>query len=446
MLRAYMAAGDGGCIGMCRWWVMQMQLFRTGAEARHAHDDAARRSGRARRCAQALIALGWAAFGAGAAHATCPANNRYAFEFGTATAGTLSYASSYTYSATSTSLGSQNFTVSWPVVNGTSSTIVAGLQMPRIDAIVNDGAPTTANNLIVGMVLSGRTPDITGGTRVVVTRFTFPTPIRTFSVQLNDVDFNSNQFRDWIHISGSNGASVFTPSITTPVGNNNGSTGPRTATGSTIALGPATTPFVQTDREAIGTANAPNQDDTGTLTATFAQPVTQVDIRYGNNPTATGGASTTQQAYGIQRVSWCPMPVISIAKSSVPATTVLTDPNRFNIPGADVDYTLTVTNSGGSPIDLNSTLLTDILPAQMTFFNGDIDPATPGTQNFIFNAGTSGLTMAPANLAYSNNGGLSYGYAPAAGYDPAVTALRINPQGTMAANSSFTISFRTAVK
>ncbi|MCU0728571.1 MAG: hypothetical protein MUF41_00465 [Sphingopyxis sp.] len=391
----------------------------------------------------ACIAI--AASVSGAAHATCPAANRYAYEFGTATAGTLNYASSYTYTGTSTALGNQNFTVSWPVVNGTSSTVVAGLQMPRIDPIINDGLPTTANNLIVGMILGGRTADITSGTRVIVTRFTFATPIRTFSVQLNDIDFASNAFRDWLHISGSNGAAVYTPAISTPVGSNN-TTGPRTAVGSTIALGSATTPFVQTDREAIGTGSAPNTDDTGTLTATFTQPVTQVEIRYGNNGVSAGGTATGQQAFGIQRVSWCPMPVLAIAKASNPATSVLTDPNRFNIPNADVDYTLTVTNTGGSPVDLNATILRDILPANVTFFNGDIDTVTAGTQNFIFNAGTSGLTFAPANLSYSNNGGASYAYTPAAGYDPAVTAIQLNPQGSMAANSSFTIRFRTRIK
>jgi uncharacterized repeat protein (TIGR01451 family) len=380
-----------------------------------------------------------------AAHANCPAANLYSFEFGAAAPATLNYAASYSYTGVSPALGNQNFTISWPLVNGTTTTVVAGLQMPRIDPIINDGNPATANNLIVGMVLAGRTADITGGTRVIVTRFTFPTAIRAFSIQLNDIDFNANQFRDWLHISGSNGASVYSPAITTPSGNNNGS-GPRTAAPSTINLGPGTTPFVMTDREAIGNANALNTDDTGTLTAVFTEPVTQVEIRYGNNGVSPGGTATTQQAYGIQRVSWCPMPVLAIAKSSAPAVTNVSDPNRFAIPDADIDYVLTVTNTGGSPVDVNSTILRDVLPANVSFFSGDIDTATAGVQNFVFNPGTSGLSFSQANLAYSNNGGASFGYTPAAGYDAAVNALQLSPQGAMAANSSFTIRFRTRIK
>jgi uncharacterized repeat protein (TIGR01451 family) len=394
---------------------------------------------------RALFGGGLFALTAGPALATCPTANQYDFSFGGQTVQSLSYATTYNLTATSAALGSQNFAVSWPVVNGTSSTVVAGLQMPRYDTIVNDGNPVTATNLLVGMVLAGRTTDITSGTRVIVTRFTFPTPIRTFSVQLNDVDFGTNAFRDWIHISGSNGATVYTPSISTPIGTNNGA-GAKSGAGSTINLGAATTPFNQTAREAIGNAGAPNQDDTGTLTAVFAEPVTQVEIRYGNNSVSPGGTATGQQAFGIQRVSWCPLPSLTFVKSSTPVVTTITDPGRFNAPGSDVYYTLTVTNSNSSPVDAGALVLTDPLPAQMTFFNGDIDGAGPLTGNFEFIPGTSGLTFSAANLSYSNNGGTTYAYAPGAGYDAAVNAIRMVPQGSMPANSSFSIRFRTQIK
>ena len=53
----------------------------------------------------------------------------------------------------------------------------------------------------------------------------------------------------------------------------------------------------------------------------------------------------------------------------------------------------------------------------MTFYNGDFDPAAPGTDNFQLTAGTSGVTLSAANVTYSNNGGTTYAYTPAAGYD-----------------------------
>ena len=67
------------------------------------------------------------------------------------------------------------------------------------------------------------------------------------------------------------------------------------------------------------------------------------------------------------------MPSIAVAKTSTPLAT--TGPDRFNAPGSDVVYTLTVTNSGGSPIDLAGLVLADLLPPQTTFYNGDFDPA-----------------------------------------------------------------------
>ena len=125
---------------------------------------------------------------------------------------------------------------------------------------------------------------------------------------------------------------------------------------------------------------------------------------------------------------------------------MVTDPNRFNIPGADVIYTLTVSNTNSSPVDAGTVVLNDPLPSTMTFYNGDIDDTGPLTTNFEFTPGTSGLTFAAVNLGYSNNGGSTYAYSPAVGYDAAVNAIRLSPQGAMAANSSFSIKFRTRIK
>ena len=63
-----------------------------------------------------------------------------------------------------------------------------------------------------------------------------------------------------------------------------------------------------------------------------------------------------------------------------------------------------------------------------------------------YNAGTSGLSLVSGNVAYSNNAGASWAYAPVSGYDPAVTGLRITPTGTMAPNSSFSVSFVAMIK
>lgn len=379
----------------------------------------------------------------GFAQASCSAANQYSFSFAAQAAATLNYANSYSYTATSTALGNQNFTVSW-ITNGLSSTVAGGEQMPAVTGLVTDGS--AARNLVVGGIFSGRTANVSSASRVVVTRFTFPVPIRDFTVQVNDVDYASNQFRDWLQINGTNGAASYDPSLATPFGTSNGASGPHSNASSSQLVGAVSTPLSLTVRQSGGTSSSGNNATTGTITASFAQPVTQVEIRYGNYPYGSGESSTGQQAIGIQSISYCPMPALTVTKAAAPLSTNAGDPNRFNVPGADVIYTLTVSNSNSSPVDVGTMVLTDPLPSAMSFYNGDIDDAGPLASNYEFVAGSSGLTFAAADLAYSNNGGASYAYAPASGYDAAVTAVRLSPQGTMAANSSFSVKFRTRIK
>jgi uncharacterized repeat protein (TIGR01451 family) len=388
------------------------------------------------------LAISAAAFCNASAWAECPAANQYNFSFATQPAATLNYANTYSYNATSTALGSQSFSVNW-ITNGLSSSVVAGAQMPAISNLITDGV--AAQNLVVGAIFTGRTADLNVNTRVVVTRFTFPTPIRDFSVQINDIDFTTNQFRDWLQVNGINGAASYNPSLTTPHGNNNSLTGPSAAAASSQLIGATTTPVALTVRQSAGTGGSGNNANTGTITATFAQPVTTVEVRYGNYPLQTGETATGQQALGIQSISYCPMPALTVSKTSTVMKDGISSANPKSIPGADVVYSLTVSNSNSSPVDLNQTILADLLPPNLTFYNGDIDDAGPLTGNFEFIPGTSGLTLAPGNISYTNNAGASYAYSPTAGYDGAVDGLRFNPQGSMAPNSTFTIRLRTRI-
>lgn len=379
--------------------------------------------------------------------ASCPTTNQYNFSFGSATAATLAYGSTYTYTATNGNSQTQTFTMKttgYGVSSSLLNTGTANVQLPAINNLITDG--TVTNNLVIGGTFAGRTASIKGTSNLLNTVITFATPIRDFAIQVNDIDYTNSQYRDWIYMTGSNGAATYTPTITTPFSTNNIG-GATTNASSTLALGPASTPYAgETANDAIGTANNPNNANGGTVTATFAQPVTTITINYGNYPLQAGETVTGQQAYGIQTISFCPVPGISMAKTSAPFITDTADPLSHNVPGADIIYTLTVTNTNSSPADASSLVLTDPLPSNVTFYNGDIDGTGPLTTNYNFTAGTSGLTFAAANLTYSNNGGTSYVYTPAAGYDTAVNAVRFAPQGTMAANSSFSIQFRVKIK
>lgn len=381
------------------------------------------------------FALG--AIASASAQAACPATNEYQFLFNSQVATTLDYGTTYTYTATNGLAQNLNFTVGF-LTNGLNSSMIGGNQMPAISTLINNDG--VSRFLIIGGVFAGRTPDVSLNNRVVVTTFTFPVPVRDVTITTSDIDFTLNQFRDWYMAVGRNGASSYVPTLVTPFGQVNNS-GPFTNAASSLTLGPVATPVAVTSAQGVGTGASPNTNNVGDITLSFAQPVTSVEVRYGNYPLQTGETATGQQGIGIRGISFCPMPVVSLAKSSAPVA--LIGDNRFNIPGADVDYTISITNSGGSPVDLNTTSISDPLPAGVTFFNGDIDSVTPGTQNFVFTPGLSGLTLGAGNITYFNSSNAPI--TPVAGYDSAVRSVRWVPQGTMAANSSATIRFRTRI-
>lgn len=375
------------------------------------------------------------------ARADCDAANTFAYNFGSQAATTLNYAATYNYSASTPGGVTRAFSVGF-ATNGLTSSTIGGSQMPAISALLTDAA--NGRTLMVGGAFGGRTAAIANDTRVIRTILTFAQPIRDLTLTVHDVDFAANQYRDWFMVTGSNGAATYSATLATPFGSNNGA-GPRSATGSTLTMGAATTPFALTSAQAVGTSTSPNTgSNAGDISIAFPQPVTTVTLRYGNYPLTNGETATGQQAYGVSRVAFCPMPALSVAKTSAPS--VATGQDRFNIPGADVAYAITVTNAGGSPVDLAGLVLTDILPAQARFFNGDFDPAVPNSGPFQLTAGGSGVTLTPANAAFSADGGNTYGYVPTAGYDANVRAIRVAPGGRLAANTSFTIRFRAKIQ
>ena len=371
------------------------------------------------------------------AMATCPAANQYGFAYADQAAATLSYGASYGYTATTPGGASRAFTVAI-AQNGMSSTQVNGAQMPAIGTLIT-GADATRRDLVLGGTFSARTVTLGSGTRVVTVTFTFAQPIRDFAVTLHDIDFTANQYRDWVQFTGANGAASYTPVLSASWGNGNASGVPRTASGSSVTFGPVATPAVVAANEAAGVSASGNNSDTGIVSASFAQPVTSVTLRYGNAPLSAGETTTGQQAIGIAGISFCPMPDVTVAKTSAPVAGSL---GAYNLPGSEVVYTLTVTNNGGSPVDAGSIVLTDVLPATVDFRNTTQDAGTP----FAIAAGSSGMTLTAGSPAYSNDGGATWSYTPASGYDATVRAIRVTPSGQMAANSSFAISFVARVK
>jgi uncharacterized repeat protein (TIGR01451 family) len=127
-----------------------------------------------------------------------------------------------------------------------------------------------------------------------------------------------------------------------------------------------------------------------------------------------------------------PTPNVALQKSVTAAQT---------IPGADLGYTITFTNSGTG--GASSLVITDPIPANTDYKIG------ANTSSL----GTTGLTFV---VAYSNNGGATYVYAPVsggggapAGYDRSVTHIRWTFSGTLSQtspNNSGSVGFTAHIR
>lgn len=157
-----------------------------------------------------------------------------------------------------------------------------------------------------------------------------------------------------------------------------------------------------------------------------------------------------------------PLPSITIAKSVV----AYSDPanattNPKAIPGSEMLYTITMTNSGNGAVDNNTTVVTDPIPANTALYVSDINGFGSGPVRFTDGATASGLTYtftALGNMVddvdFSSDSGATWVYVPtpgADGCDPLVTNLRIIPKGTFVGNAtppspSLSLNFRVCVK
>jgi uncharacterized repeat protein (TIGR01451 family) len=399
-------------------------------------------AGRKLRLVLAVLGVSLGTVGVALAQTSCDATNRFTLDWNAQLpVNTALGTGNRVMTVTNAAGASVNVTLSFA---GDTTHYVAGGagQAPNVSIQNVGGIGAGEHTLYLATTFAGFTADVGTNTNTAVARLSFSTPVRDVNFTVLDIDFNAGQFRDWLRVGGSNVA-TYVPAISTPFGNNNSSNPGVTPNGVTY-VGPGTTlGYNFPSGDAVGTGISANPDNFANVLVQFAQPITQAEIRYGNGPSTTITGTAGLQSISVHNITFCPMPALTVTKSVAPTSTLITDPNRFNIPGADVDYTITVTNSGGSTVDLSTTLIGDALPPEVTFFNGDIDGVTAGTQNFVFSPGTSGLTLAAANITYLNAG--NGVITPAAGYDPLVRTVRWLPQGTMAANSSFTIRFRTRI-
>jgi uncharacterized repeat protein (TIGR01451 family) len=321
--------------------------------------------------------------------------------------------------------------------------------------------------------------------------FTVNAPLSAFAgqtVTLRITSRNTTQYKTWFHIddvewsvvNGTVGnAEAFGVNITAPLAS------------STIASGTILTIRARVDAQATGTGNPVTANifsNSGTLVAsgirlyddgthgdtTANDGIYSNDGSVGADPTYTipagaptssnwmirvfardaatsgglaqipgaGAAQTQANFWNIDEilfnVSGAPPPSFTVVKSSQ----ITSDPfngstNPKAIPGAEVLYTIRLTNSGTGTTTANTVLVSDPVPANTELF---VNSLGGSCGMFLFTDGSpsSSLSCNPANIQYSTNGGLSWTSSASPnpqGYDPAVTNVRVTLSGSFAPNT-----------
>ncbi len=225
-----------------------------------------------------------------------------------------------------------------------------------------------------------------------------------------------------------------------------------TGTGTTVTAGNTNLVQVVTgesyrlDEIAAGTAILANYNAAMACTNATAGSTTTLPTAVGGAITLRPGDSITCSITNTRRAT----AVLVIEKTSA----VISDPvngttNPKLIPGAIVEYTVSVRNVGTGAVDASSIVILDVMPADMAFAVGTPVTFTNGTP-------TSGLNTfnAATMVTYSSAAGgvTPYTYTPTGTFDGNVRGIRIRPTGTMAAATSatsqpsFTIRFRAQVR
>jgi len=238
-----------------------------------------------------------------------------------------------------------------------------------------------------------------------------------------DIDFAANDFADKLTVLGSYQGSSVTPVLTNGVSN--------------YVVG----------NTAVGDSASGGTSGNGNVVVTFNQPVDTITMTYGNANTAP--ADPDGQAIALHDITFCnPFTDLSVSKIS----SIVSDPvnganDPYAVPGAEVEYLITVANTGLSPADGGTVVITDDGPdnAKMCFDTND------SGQPVIFTDGspTSGLSVnyvafdnAGDDLEFSGDDGATWNYEPVLdgeNCDTGITDFRLTPTGQFRAGSSFTL-------
>ena len=298
-----------------------------------------------------------------------------------------------------------------------------GGQSPTVHDAVNGGY--TGQKALIEYV------NLPNKTAVATTVISLPDFTQGAQFRIFDVDYEGDAFQryaDHVTVEGRYGGATVYPTLTNGLSNH--------------VIG----------NEAFGDGTSDAGSANGTIVVTFADPIDQIVIHYGNHSAAPGDPGLQEIALG--DLTFC-KPYAAISLTTV--STVKSDPVNAAtepkaIPGAEIEYLVSVANAGFSPTDTDSVVITDGAPPGTKIC---FDTAASG-EPIVFLDGTppsgltyayAGLTNATDSLFFSSDGGASWTYQPTAdadGCDAGITHFQLRPSGTLAAGGSFTLraSFR----
>ncbi len=311
-------------------------------------------------------------------------------------------------------IGTVSFAIS---SNGTWVNDAAfGGQTPALASANTGGLPTAQLSLHQYL-------DFANINQTATTVITLDTAVPGLQFTVFDIDYAANDFADKMTVTGTYQGSTVYPILTNGVVN--------------YVIG----------NTAIGDAGSNGNQDDGNVVVTFTQPVDSITIVYGNHTTAP--AVPDGQAIAIHDITFCnPFADLSVTKVSSVASDPVngsTDPRA--IPGALVEYLITIANFGVSAADSGSLVITDDGPANAkmcfnTLNSGQPLVFTDGSPASGISLGYVSITDVGDSLEFSNDNGVTWTYTPvldADSCDPNVTNFRLTPDGRLLAGTSFTL-------
>lgn len=315
-------------------------------------------------------------------------------------------------------------TIEFDIVSSANLTSRAsfGGQTPILTTAVSGGL----NPAELGLAFNA---DNDNRSQEVVTTVTLPRVVTGAQFKVFDID-QSSSFQDRVTVYGFNNGIRVNAILT------NGSA-------NTIS-GPSL----------LGSGGAGDTTNAGDGTFTFLDPIDTIVIEYGNGPSAP--TNPGNQSIAIHDFTFCTpqLPDLSVTKIS----SVLSDPvngstNPKAIPGALVEYLITVSNTGAGFTDADSVIVLDDGPAdaKMCLISAGTGPVifTDPSSNTGLTYNYASIGSTTDDIEFSNNDGASFAYTPVAdadGCDTAVTDFRLTPSGAMAGNSAFTLRVRYIVE